>query len=183
MFNSTILATLLATAALAQVQASPAPIAPAPIAPAPIATPAPFVLNTGPCLDSTRAVPQVLQSPVVRAMQIVQIDKIVSTATMTAGEVIGFLYTLQDGTTWLGQRSTPYISPASAGAMNAVLASVHMPGSTVTEFPPLTRFGVKTNYQQFLRAQIPPTATDALRITIDPCVAWPAGTGLPDPAL
>lgn len=150
--------------------------APAALAPAP-------VLNTGPCLDSARAVPQNLQTPVVRATQIVQIDKVVSTATMTAGETIGFLYTLQDGSTWLGQRSSDYASPASASAMNAVLASVHMPGSTTTSFPPLTRFGIKTNYQQFMRVQIPTTATDALRITIAPCVAWPTGMQLPDPSL
>lgn len=174
MLNDTILAVLLGTATLAQAQTGPAPT---------VSVQPPIVLNTGPCLDSVRAVPQVLQAPMVRATQIVRIDKVVSTATMTSGETIGFLYTLQDGTTWLGQRTPPYISPADASAINGVLASLHMPDATTTAFPPKTRFGVKTNFLQFFRIQIPPTAPDALRITIDPCVAWPSGTQLPDPSM
>ena len=182
MLNQTILAALLGTATLAQAQTGSTPV--------PIQTPdvvnsvqSPVILNSGSCLDSTRAVPQVLQPPVVRATQVVRIDKVVSTATMTDGEVVGFVYTLQDGTTWLGQRTAQYVSPAQAASINAVLASTHMPTDTTTEFPPQTRLGIKTNYQQFFRIQIPPTANGALRIRLDSCVAWPAGNQLPDPAL
>lgn len=140
-------------------------------------------LDTGPCLDSPRAVPSVLQHPIVRAMQIVRIDKVESTATMMPGEIVGFLYTLEDGSTWLGQRTAPYMAPASATAVNLVLASTHMPGQTVSEFPPQTRYGVATKYQQFFKVQIPATALQALKIQIVPCVAWPASRPLPDPTM
>ena len=43
--------------------------------------------------------------PVSRAMQLVGIDAVVSTATMTANQTIGFLYTTGDGGTWLGERT------------------------------------------------------------------------------
>jgi hypothetical protein len=142
-----------------------------------------IVLNTGPCLDSPRSVPQVLQAPAVTARQLVRIDKVVSTATMTENEVIGFLYTQQDGTLWLGQRSAQYMSPAQAAQINQVLASTHMPSETATAFPPQTRLGVKTNFQQFFRVQVPATSLAALQIRIDPCVAWPTGRQLPDPSL
>lgn len=141
------------------------------------------ILNNGPCLDSPRSVPQSLQPPAVRATQIVRIDKVVSTTTMTAGETIGFLYTLEDGSTWLGQRTTPYISPAGAQQINQVLASTHMPTSTVTEFPPQTRLGVKTNYLQYFQIKLPAGAADALSVRIDPCVGWPSTRPLPDPTV
>lgn len=140
------------------------------------------VLNQGVCLDSPRAVPQVLQSPVIRAMQVVRIDKVVSTATMTSGEVIGFLYTTQNGATWLGQRTTEYLSPAQAAQINQVLAATHAPDTNVTEFPPKTRLGVATKFVQYFKVQIPLAALDPLRIRVDPCIAWPNGQSLPDPS-
>jgi hypothetical protein len=143
----------------------------------------PVVLNNGPCLDSPRGVPMVLQDPVVRATQIVRIDKVVSTATMTQGEVIGFVYTLEDGTTWLGQRTPQYMSPAQASQINQVLASTHASGTNVTQFPAQTRLGVKTKFLQYFRVQIPPNAQDALHIRVDQCVAWPSSMTLPDPAM
>ena len=88
-------------------------------------------LQNGPCLDSLRAVPKVLQAPVSRGMQIVRIDQVLSTATMTPNEIIGFLYTLQDGSTWLGQRTKDYQSAADATAINRVLSATHVPGYTV----------------------------------------------------
>ena len=151
--------------------------------PAPPVTASAAMLNNGPCLDSDRAVPQVLAPPVVRARQVVRIDKVVSTATMIDGNVIGFLYTLQDGTTWLGQRSTQYMSPAQANQINQVLSSTHTPDSSVTAFPPQTRLGVATKFLQFFKVQIPPAALTALNIRVDPCVAWPAGMTLPDPSM
>jgi len=141
------------------------------------------ILNNGPCLDSPRSVPQSLQPPAVRATQIVRIDKVVSTTTMTAGETIGFLYTLEDGSTWLGQRTTPFISPAGAQQINQLLASTHMPTSTVTEFPPQTKLGVKTNYLQYFQIKLPAGAADALSVRIDPCVGWPSTRPLPDPSV
>ena len=83
-------------------------------------------LENGACLDSIRAVPDVLQGPSSRGMQIVRIDQVVSTATMLPGEVIGFLYTTQDGSTWLGQRTKDYQSAADATAINRVLAAAHV---------------------------------------------------------
>jgi hypothetical protein len=140
-------------------------------------------LNSGACLDSARAVPQVLQPPVLRSTQVVGIDKILSTQTMIAREVIGYLYTLQDGTTWLGQRSSDYVSAADAAAINQVLASTHMPGQKVTSFPPQSRYGVPTKAAQYFRVQIPPAALAGLQIQLVPCVRWPAGRALPDPSL
>ena len=153
------------------------------VAQAPVTVPQAIVLNNGPCLDSPRAVPQVLQPPVVRSTQVLRIDKVVSTATMTQNEVIGFLYTLQDGTTWLGQRTPQYMSPAQASQINQVLASTHAAGTATTEFPPQTRLGVKTNFLQYFRVTIPPSALDALHVRIDQCVAWPNGLALPDPSM
>ncbi|MBV8726192.1 MAG: hypothetical protein JO233_00280, partial [Candidatus Eremiobacteraeota bacterium] len=46
----------------------------------------------GPCLDSPKAVPNVLGDPFERSSEVVRIDKVVSTRTMMASEVIGFLY-------------------------------------------------------------------------------------------
>lgn len=166
-----MIAAILSAIVLAQAGAP----APAAMAPAPI--------EAGPCLDSPRPVPRVLVAPVTQKMQIVRIDKVESTATMMPGEVIGFLYTLQDGTTWLGQRTQPYVSPAGAAAINAVLSSTHMPGQNVSAFPPQTKYGVATKYQQFFRVQIVPDAMAALRIQLAPCVAWPAGRALPDPSM
>lgn len=144
---------------------------------------APVVLNNGACMDSPRAVPQALIPPAVRSMQVVKIDRVTSTATMTFNETIGFLYTLQDGTTWLGQRSSDYMSAADARAINQVLASTHMADQPIAAFPPQTKLGVATKYQQFFKVNIPANAFDSLRIRLDPCVAWPAGGQLPDPSM
>lgn len=141
---------------------------------------APVVLNNGSCLDSVKAVPQGLfgHDP---TSAIVKIDKVVSDATMTNGEVIGFLYTRQDGTTWLGQRTQRYMSAADSSAINAVLGSTHLPNATVTQFPPVRMYGVKTNYTEIFQVNLPATALDPLHIRLDPCVAWPAGMALPNP--
>jgi hypothetical protein len=154
-----------------------------PPAPPPPATSAVEPLDNGPCLDSSRAVPHVLQAPVVRAMQIVRIDRIESTATMISGDTIGFLYTLGDGSTWLGERRPNYVSPADAHALNQVLSSTHMPGQNVTQFPPQQRYGVPTNYPQFFRVQLPADSLGALQVEIVPCVAWPNSRPLPDPVM
>ncbi len=140
-------------------------------------------LQNGACLDSGRAVPQVLQPPVSRSMQLVRIDEVVSTASMMPGEIIGFLYTTADGSTWLGQRSNDYISPASATAINQVLASTRVPGENVTEFPPVSRYGVATKYPRFFKVRLAPEAMGPLRFQLVPCVAWPPGRGLPDPTM
>ena len=139
-------------------------------------------LQTGPCLDS-RPVPAVLQPPIVRSNQIVRIDKVESTATMMPGEIIGYLYTLQDGSTWLGQRGEQYMSGAAASAINNVLSSTHMPGENVSKFPPQMKHGVATKYTQFYKVQIPAAAMQTLRIQLEPCIAWPGDRSLPDPGM
>lgn len=158
-----------------------------PTSPPPATPAAPMMmqeaLNNGPCMDSPRAVPHVLQPPSVKSMQIVRIDKVVSTSSNLANETIGYLYTLQDGSTWLGQRTSDYMSAAGARAMNQVLASTHMPDQAVAAFPPQMKLGVATKYQQFFKVQIPQTALDPLKIRLDGCVAWPAGRDLPDPSM
>jgi hypothetical protein len=111
----------------------------------------------------------------------VKIDKVVSTSSLIDGEVIGYVYTRQDGTTWLGQRKQDFMSAADSQAINAVFASTHMPTATITQFPPVRRFGVKTNYTEIFQVQIPATAMDPLHIRLDPCVAWPTGVALPNP--
>jgi hypothetical protein len=137
-------------------------------------------LGAGACLDSQRPVPRVLQPPVIPGNQVVRIDKVLSTASMMPGEVIGFLYTLHDGSTWLGQRTQPYMSGAGAAQINKVLSSTHMPGENVSEFPPEMKHGVPTKYTQFFKVQIVPSAMPTLRIELQPCVVWPAGRQLPD---
>ena len=136
----------------------------------------------GPCLDSPKAVPNVLGDPFERSSEVVRIDKVVSTRTMMAGEVIGFLYTRQDGKTYLGTRTAQYTSPASAAQLNAVLGSTHNPDVKETTFPPTTRLGVKTSGPPFLGVRIPAGAWDPLGIRIEPCVSWPSGNALPDPS-
>jgi hypothetical protein len=168
MISLIAIAFTLSSAVVAQVQPAPAVAAPA-------------TLNNGPCLDSQRAVPNTLQGT-TRGEEVVKIDKIRSTSTMTDGEIIGYLYTRQDGTTWLSQRADQYMSAADSSALNQVLNSTHMPGSTVTAFPPKTKLGVKTGYPEFFQVQIPVTAWDPLRIRIEPCVAWPPSNPLPDPS-
>jgi hypothetical protein len=138
------------------------------------------VLNNGACLDSAKSVPQGLFGTEASSA-IVKIDKVVSTATMTDGEVLGFLYTRGDGTTWLGQRSENYMSGADSTQINQVLASTHMPNSNVWAFPPVKKYGVKTNYSEIFQVHIPVTAMDPLHIRLDSCVAWPEGTPLPSP--
>lgn len=138
------------------------------------------VLNNGACLDSVKSVPQGLFGS-DQTSAVVKIDKVVSTATMTDGEIIGYLYTRQDGTTWLGQRRQDYMSAADSSQVNQVLASTHMPGATILAFPPVRKYGVKTNYTEIFQVQIPATAMDPLHIRLDSCVAWPPGTSLPSP--
>lgn len=150
---------------------------------APVAPPMQQPLDTGPCLDSPRPVPRVLQPPAIRNMQIVRIDKVASTSSLMAGETIGFLYTLGDGSTWLGQRSPQYMSAAAAEQINQVLSFSHLPGQNVSKFPPQMNHGVATKYQQFFQVQIPPTILSTLKVQIVPCVAWPAGRPLPDPSM
>ncbi|MBV8688508.1 MAG: hypothetical protein JOZ59_00245 [Candidatus Eremiobacteraeota bacterium] len=162
---------ILATAALLL---SSAQIAQAP-------TVAQTVDTRGPCLDSPKSVPNVLGDPFERSSEIVRIDKVVSTRTMMANEVIGFVYTRQDGKTYLGTRSAQYTSPGSAAQLNAVLASTHAPDVKETAFPPQSRLGVKTSGPPFLGVHIPPNAMEPLGIRLDPCVSWPTASALPDP--
>jgi hypothetical protein len=171
-----VLATFFLTALTTVVAQAPPPQMPLPM-------PAQQPLESGACLDSARAVPQVLQPPPIRALQIVRIDEVVSTATMMPGGIVGFLYTTADGATWLGQRSSDYMSPADATAINGVLASTHVPEQNVTEFPPASRYGVATRYPRFFKVRIAPGAMQALRFRVVPCVAWPRGRALPDPVL
>lgn len=138
------------------------------------------VLNNGACLDSIKSVPQGLFGG-EQSAAIIKIDKVVSTATMTDGQILGYLYTRQDGTTWLGQRRQEYMSGASSAQLNQLLAATHMPNSNVFEFPPIRKYGVKTNYTEIFQVQIPTTAMDPLHIRLDGCVAWPADTPLPSP--
>jgi len=135
----------------------------------------------GPCLDSPKSVPNVLGDPLNRSSEVVKIDKVVSTRTMMPNEVIGFVYTRQDGKTFLGTRTAQYTSPATAAQLNAVLASTHAPEVRETSFPPQTRLGVKTSGPPFLSVHIPPNALEPLGIRLDPCVSWPSGSPLPDP--
>lgn len=150
------------------------------VAEAPAPAPASVVLNNGACLDSVKSVPQALFGS-DSGSTIVKIDKIVSTASFIDGEVIGYLYTRQDGSTWLGQRKQEFMSAADSQAINTVFSSTHLPTATVTQFPPVRRFGVKTNYTEIFQVQIPATAMDPLHIRLDPCVVWPAGVALPNP--
>ncbi len=159
-------------------QAQPPPMPMAPVVPG-MQQP----LETGPCLDSPRPVPRVLQPPIERNMQVVRIDRVESTASLMPGEVIGYLYTLGDGSTWLGQRTTPYMSGAAASSINQVLSMTHLPGQNISEFPPEMKHGVATKYQQFFRVQITPGMLSTLRIQVVPCVAWPANRALPDPSM
>ena len=153
-------------------QVSPAAAAPSTYAPA--------VFNNGPCLDSPKAVPHTLDGS-DRAAEIVRIDKVVSTTTMIDGHIVGYLYTRQDGSTYLGQRTEQYMSAADSSAINAVLASTHAPAVNVTAFPPKMKYGVRTYYQEYFPVKIPASAWGQLQIRIDPCVAWPSTNPLPDP--
>lgn len=138
------------------------------------------LLNNGPCLDSAKAVPQALFG-VGPTAAIVRIDKVVSTSTMIDGETIGYLYTRQDGTTWLGQRAQQYMSAADSAAINALFASTHLPGASTVQFPPARLYGVKTNYAEIFQVHLPEIAAGPLQVRLDPCVAWPDGTPLPAP--
>ncbi|GAC1659711.1 MAG: hypothetical protein NVS9B12_13490 [Vulcanimicrobiaceae bacterium] len=155
--------------------------APEPPAPMPPGGSAAFVDTRGPCLDSAKQVPNVMDQPNERSAEIVRIDKVMSLATYTPNQLIGFLYTRQDGKTYLGMRTLQYTSPASAQQLNQVLASTHAPGVYQTEFPPQTKLGVPTRYSQFFEVRIPGNALEALQVRLEPCVVWPAGRSLPDP--
>jgi hypothetical protein len=174
------LATFFLTALANTVAQMPPPQGPPPQYPQPAMQ---QPLENGSCLDSLRAVPKVLQPPVSRAMQVVRIDLVLSTATMMPGEIIGFLYTTADGSTWLGQRTADYQSAADATAINQVLAATHGAGYSVNGFPPRDVYGVPTKHPQLFRVQIPPAAYAPLRIALAACVAWPAGRPLPDPSI
>jgi hypothetical protein len=158
-----------------------AQVTPAPMQPA--MPPAAAPLIAGQCLDAPRPVPNVLQAPVTAAMQIVRIDKVESTHAMMPGEVIGFLYTLGDGSTWLGQRTADFMSPADATEINQVLGSTHMPGQNVSEFPPQSKYGVPTKYSQFFRVILNDAAATGLKVQVVPCVVWPPGERLPAPKM
>jgi hypothetical protein len=178
MFPAMLIAVVLSALTIAQAQPVETAMPMTPVAPA-MQQP----LENGPCLDSPRPVPRVLKPPIARSMQVVRIDRVESTATLMPGETIGFLYTLSDGSTWLGQRTTPYMSGAGAAAMNQLLASTHLPDQNVSAFPPQMMHGVATKYQQFFRVQIPAAAFSTLRVQIAPCVAWPPARPLPDPSM
>jgi hypothetical protein len=170
---------LLASLTSAVAQAPP-PEAPPAAATMPMQQPP---LEDGPCLDSLRPVPKVIAAPVSRAMQIVRIDQVVSTATMTPGEIIGFLYTTEDGSTWLGQRTADYQSAADATEINRVLAATRNPTYNVTRFPPTSRYGVPTKKPEIFRVEMPASAYSPLRIALVPCIAWPSTRSLPDPSM
>jgi hypothetical protein len=125
----------------------------------------------------------VLQPPIERSNQIVRIDRVQSTSTFLAGDTIGFLYTLADGSTWLGERTERYMSGAAAEAINGVLGSTHLAGHNISAFPPQMNHGVATHNQQFFRVQISSGEMSVLRIQIVPCIAWPPGRPLPDPMM
>ena len=138
-------------------------------------------LENGACLDSIRAVPDVLQGPSSRGMQIVRIDQVVSTATMLPGEVIGFLYTPRTARRGWASAPKDYQSAADATAINHVLAAAHGAGYDVSEFPPTSLYGVPTKRQQLFRVQMPAAEYATLRIALVPCVVWPSTRPLPDP--
>lgn len=181
------LAVLASAVAQQSPAASPPPQPPAPVQGSPQQyqplSPIQPPLETGPCLDSLRAVPKVLMAPVSRGGQIVRIDLVLSTASMMPGEIIGFLYTTQNGATWLGQRTADYQAAADATAINKVLAATHVAGYNVTGFPPTNRYGVPTKHPQLFRVNIPSDAFHPLQIATAPCVIWPSGRPLPDPAM
>lgn len=102
---------------------------------------------------------------------------------MMPGEIIGYLYTTHDGSTWLGERSAQYTSPGGATAINRVLAATHVTTKNIASFPPQSRYGVATKYPQFFQVRIPPDALGALQITLEPCIVWPVARSLPDPSL
>ena len=115
-------------------------------------------------------------------MQIVRIDRVVSTYTLTYGDTLGFLYTTADGTTWLGQRLPDYMSASDARQINHVLAATRLSPVEPNAFPPTMRYGVPVRAAQFFRVLIPDRALGPLHIAIDGCVAWPQGRPLPDPS-
>lgn len=140
-------------------------------------------LESGACLDSPYQVPKVLQKPAVRSNQLVRVDQVVSTSTMTSGQVIGFLYTTADGGSWLGERTSQYTSAANATEINAVLAATHAAGVGNNTFPPQTHYGVQTKPPQIFRVQTTPAAMRSLEVELVPCVVWPTTRPLPDPGI
>ncbi len=115
-------------------------------------------------------------------MQIVRIDRVVSTYTLTYGDTIGFLYTTADGTTWLGQRMPDYMSASDARQVNHVLAATRLSPVEPDAFPATMHYGIPVHAEQFFRVQIPDRALDPLHVRLDVCVAWPQGRTLPDPS-
>ena len=98
-------------------------------------------------------------------------------------EVIGYLYTLQDGTTWLGQRQPDYMSAAGARQINEVLALGHAQDELTTEFPAVKRYGVSTHSRLYFRVTLTQAVLDAAKVQLAGCVAWTPGRPLPDPSL
>jgi hypothetical protein len=74
------------------------------------------------------------------------------------------------------------MSAADAKAINSVLSSSHV-GPQISGFPPQTKMGIPTKYEQFFLVNLFPELVARLQIRIDPCVAWPPGKPLPDPQL
>jgi hypothetical protein len=177
-----IISALLLPVSVAQASVQTQTPPPSTITASPVADDAIPALNNGPCLDSPRAVPHVLQEPVVREMQIMRIDKVISTYSMTPDEIIGFIYVTHDGTDWLGQRTSDYMSAVNAREINKVLASTRLSPMEPSSFPPTMRLGVPIRSEQFFRVQIPQAAWRPLHIRIETCVAWPEGRSLPDPS-
>ena len=128
------------------------------------------LLSAGPCLDSLKAVPQPLEGT-GRGSRVVRIDKVISTSTMIDGQIIGFLYTREDGATYLSQRAEQYMSAADSAAINNLLSATHLPGTNVIAFPPRSKYGVRTGYQEFLQVRIPASTLGDLRVRLEPCVA------------
>lgn len=100
---------------------------------------------------------------------------------MTPGEIIGFLYTTEDGSTWLGQRTASYQSASDATEINRVLLATKLPSYNVKGFPPTSEYGVPTKHVEIFRVQLPTSAYSPLRIALVPCVVWPSTRPLPDP--
>jgi hypothetical protein len=56
-----------------------------------------------------------------------------------------------------------------------------LPDATITQFPPVRRYGLKTNYTELFQVKVPTAGLDELGVRIEPCVAWPEGMNIPNP--